>query len=376
MMKNICLFFFCLFSLLNTTLADVVKPPLTEITLYSSENRVEVTFNLNLEAVMTDIGAQFRNTTDSPNSDKYDELRKLKPDALSKLFIDYEEKFLDSFEFNINGEAVRLVRNDIKIDIVGYTKRSRKTNLKYSAKLDDWPETVFWRYQKTYGEGAVRYRKYIKDEYTWEPWFWLRKGKSTGDIDLKNPKPLTSFERGVGFVSIGFDHVIPLGWDHILFIIGMALSSLLWRKLLILVSLFTLAHTITLGMSMYGLVVISSSIIEPLIAFSIAFVAFENLFKFKNDLISRVIVFGFGLIHGLGFANMLKDFDMTKENLMSTLIGFNVGVELAQVVIVLGIFLSLLLLKKLQVNYRVWAVIPASLLIGGIGIMWGFERIV
>lgn len=360
---------------LQVAIADVVKPPLSEVTIHSNEGRVDVEFIINLEAVMTGIGSEYKDTTEAPNSDKYDELRNLKPKVLESLFGDYEDKFLDSFVFEINGDEVPLFMNSIKVDIVGYTKRSRKTILKYSGIIEDWPIDISWRYSKSYGEGAFRYRKFILNEYSWEQWFWLRDGKSTGPLDLENPEPKTSFEIGWGFIPIGFDHVIPLGWDHILFIIGMALSSLLWRKLLILVSLFTLAHTITLGMSMYGIVTIPAYIIEPLIALSISFVAFENLIKRNNDLVSRIIVFGFGLIHGMGFAEMLKDFDMTKDNLMSTLIGFNVGVEIAQAVIVLLVAGGLLLLRKLGVDSRKWIVIPTSVVIGVVGLVWGLERI-
>ncbi len=375
-MRNILFLSLSLFlSAINVALADVVKPPLSEVTIHSIENRVVVEFNMSIEAVMADIDPKFKNTTESPNSEKYDELRNLEPEVLTKLFLEYEPDFLKSFVFKINGIEIPIVRDSIDVDIIGYNKRARKTLLKYSADLENWPETLSWNYGEGYGEGAFRYRKFVKDEYTWEPWFWLKNGKSTGELDLENPQPQTLLERGLDFVPIGFDHVVPLGWDHILFIIGMALSSLLWRKLIILVSLFTLAHTITLGMSMYGIVEISSYIIEPLIALSISFVAFENLMKYKSDLVSRIIVFGFGLIHGLGFATMLKDFDMTKENLMSTLIGFNVGVELAQLVIVVGVVGILLLLKALKIDHRKWAVIPASILIGTIGLVWGFERI-
>jgi hypothetical protein len=177
-------------------------------------------------------------------------------------------------------------------------------------------------------------------------------------------------------MKIGFDHVIPLGWDHILFIIGMALSSLVIRNLLILVSTFTIAHTITLGMATAGFVEIPGYIVEPLIAFSIAYVAVENLFGKIAVLRKSIIVFFFGLIHGLGFASMLKEFDMEPDNFLNTLISFNIGVELAQILIVLFVFSILTIFSKYDLNYKKYIIIPSSIIISLIGIYWGIERIV
>lgn len=375
MIKSIIVFF-TTFLFQQTLFADVVKPTLAEATIFSEEKKIDLEFNLNIEALMSGIGTEYKDTTESPNSDTYEIYRKMDPESLKKEFYNFEEKFLKSFELFINGNKVSLVNKNIDIDIVGYTKRSRKSVLTYTANIPSWPESISWKYSDSYNEGAFRFRKFIQDEYTWESWYWLKNGESTGDIDLKNPKPKTAFEIGMDFIPIGFDHVIPLGWDHILFIVGMALSTILWKQLLILVSLFTLAHTVTLGLSMYGIVSIPSSIIEPLIALSISFIAFENLIKQKKQFLSWGIVFIFGLIHGMGFATMLKDFDMTEDSLLSTLIGFNVGVELAQVlivIIVLGIATSL---NKFNINHVKYFTIPISIIIGITGLTWALERII
>ncbi|SFV76146.1 Membrane protein [hydrothermal vent metagenome] len=221
----------------------------------------------------------------------------------------------------------------------------------------------------------MRYQVFKKYEYNWSQWQWLRNGKPSGIIDINHPEPLSTTQQFLQFTDIGFDHVIPLGWDHILFIIGMALSSLLWRKLLLLVTTFTLAHTLTLGLAMYGMVEISPRIVEPLIAFSIAYVAIENLLIKQSIKRKSIIVFLFGLIHGLGFATMLKEFEMAPETFLTTLIGFNVGVELAQIVIVSGVVVVLLTLRALQLNYRQLAIVPISILIAMIGLWWGVERL-
>ncbi|MDC9715598.1 MAG: HupE/UreJ family protein [Gammaproteobacteria bacterium] len=361
--------------LVGVSIADVVKPALVEISLYA-DKKVEVVIDLNLEAAMTGIGTQYKNTTDAPTSAEYNALRALTPEALHARFKYFETQFLKRIQLTVNHKIQTLHLKHIDIDIIGYKKRPRKTVLTYTAQLSQWPKTLSWQYAKAYGDSALRHQMYKKDSYNWSQWQWLRNGASSGVIDINHPEPMGAMKRLSQFATIGFDHVIPLGWDHILFIIGMALSSLLWRKLLLLVSVFTLAHTLTLALSMINIVEISPRIIEPLIAFSIAYVAIENLLSSQSIKRKSIIVFLFGLIHGLGFASMLKSFEMTEDNFLTTLIGFNIGVELAQVVIVLSVVTLLLLLKIAKINYRKIAVMPASLVIAMIGVYWGIERLV
>jgi len=354
--------------------ADVVKPALVEISFYENKT-AEVSIDLSLEAAMTGIGTRYKNTTDAPTSAQYDELRALSSKALRARFKEFESEFLNRLMFKVNGQTQALMLTNAKIDIIGYKKRPRKTVLTYQIQLSEWPTVMSWQYGKVYGDSALRWQMYKKDEYNWSQWQWLRDGSPSGVIDINHPKSGSAFERFVEFTGIGFDHVIPLGWDHILFIVGMALSSLLWRRLLLLVTTFTVAHTITLGLAMVGVVEISAQIIEPLIAFSIAYVAIENLLTHQSIRRKSIVVFFFGLIHGLGFATMLREFEMTPDSFLMTLIGFNVGVELAQVVIVFGVVSVLLVLRALKLNYRQLMVIPISIIISIIGIWWGIERL-
>jgi hypothetical protein len=355
--------------------ADVIKPVLVEISFYQNKT-AEISIDLSLEGAISGIGTQYKNTIDSPNAAQYDTLRALEPDVLRERFKDFEAEFLNSFEFSINNKVQKLALKNTKIDIVGYKKRPRKTVLIYQVQLNEWPKTLEWQYGKIYGDSALRWQMYKKDEYNWSQWQWLREGNSSGIIDINHTEPVGMLKRFIEFVKIGFDHVIPLGWDHILFIIGMALSSLFWNRLLVLVSSFTLAHTLTLGLAMFGLVEISPRIIEPLIAFSIAYVAIENLLIKQSIKRKTLVVFIFGLIHGLGFASMLKNFEMTSEYFLTTLIGFNIGVELAQIVIIFTVVAVLIILRALKFNYRQLAVIPTSIIIALIGFYWGIERLI
>jgi AraC-like DNA-binding protein len=367
-------FFWLWVILLGNAWADVVKPALVEVVIFP-DYRVELTIDLSLEAAMSNISTQYQNTQDSPNAEQYDTLRVLEPKELLDKFLPFSANFLQSIELKINHKVQSLTLSNINIDIKGYTKRPRKTILKYSAQVGQPIKTLQWQFRKDYGDSAFRYQLYIKDSYNWSEWRWLRNGQSSGLVELNQKIERSTMQRFLEFIVIGFDHVIPLGWDHILFIIGMALSTLMWRHLLLLVSTFTLAHTLTLGLAMLGLIEITPRIIEPLIAFSISYVAIENLFNSASLFRRSLVVFAFGLIHGLGFASMLKDFEMNDYNFMTTLIGFNVGVELAQIIIVITIFGGLLSLKNLKLNYRKVAIIPISILISLVGFWWGVERL-
>ena len=114
------------------------------------------------------------------------------------------------------------------------------------------------------------------------------------------------------YLTLGFTHILPHGLDHMLFVLGIYLLSRRARSVLLQVSAFTVAHSITLGLSMYGLVSVSPRIVEPMIAISIAYVAIENLFCSELKSWRVVLVFAFGLLHGLGFAGALQELGLPR----------------------------------------------------------------
>lgn len=176
------------------------------------------------------------------------------------------------------------------------------------------------------------------------------------------------------FTRQGFVHVLPLGLDHILFVLGLFFLSRKWKPILYQVSVFTVAHTITLGLTTLELISAPSHVVEPIIAASIAVVALENIF-FPNYRHSRLfIVFFFGLIHGLGFAGALSAFDLDPTSLVIGLLGFNVGVEFGQLAVITIVFFLTFWLKD-ETKYRKIAVVPCSILIALMGIYWTIERI-
>ena len=176
------------------------------------------------------------------------------------------------------------------------------------------------------------------------------------------------------FTRQGFVHVLPLGLDHILFVLGLFFLSRKWKPILYQVSVFTVAHTITLGLATLELISAPSHVVEPIIAASIAVVALENIF-FPNYRHSRLfIVFFFGLIHGLGFAGALSAFDLDPASLVIGLLGFNIGVEVGQLAVIAIAFVVTFWLKE-EAQYRKLAVVPCSILIALMGIYWTIERI-
>jgi hypothetical protein len=178
------------------------------------------------------------------------------------------------------------------------------------------------------------------------------------------------------YIKLGYLHIVPLGLDHILFILGIFLLSIRLRPLLWQATAFTVAHTITLGLSMYGVISVPEQIVQPLIALSIAYVGVENIFFSKLHSTRVVIVFLFGLLHGMGFASVLADFGMPKNDFVTALISFNVGVELGQVSLLLGAWLLLALPFGSNLNYRKLVVIPGSALIAGMGLIWTIDRVI
>ena len=175
------------------------------------------------------------------------------------------------------------------------------------------------------------------------------------------------------YTQAGFEHIIPKGLDHILFVLGLYFSSLLFIKLLWQVTAFTLAHSITLGLAALGFVTVPGAIVEPLIALSIVWIALENCLFKQTARWRPVLVFGFGLLHGLGFASVLQDYGLPKGDLVPSLLAFNLGVEFGQLAVLFAAFCITIWFRQKH-WYRVAFQIPVSIIIGFVGLWWFIER--
>jgi hypothetical protein len=190
------------------------------------------------------------------------------------------------------------------------------------------------------------------------------------DLDQIVPHRLTT---ALQYLRLGYEHILPQGLDHILFVIGLFLLSASLRPLLLQVTAFTLAHTLTLALSMYGIVSLSPRIVEPLIAVSIAFVAIENIFTGELKPWRPFVVFGFGLLHGLGFAGALGALGLPRSQFLTALLSFNAGVELGQLSVILIMFLAVGWFRH-RAWYRRRMVIPFSAAIALVALYWAWER--
>ncbi len=176
------------------------------------------------------------------------------------------------------------------------------------------------------------------------------------------------------YLVLGFTHILPKGLDHILFVLGLFLLSLRWKPLLAQVTAFTLAHTLTLALSIYGLVSLPSRFVETAIALSIVIIALENLFVREVKKSRVALVFAFGLLHGLGFAGVLTELGLPRRAFLPALLSFNVGVELGQLAVLTVAFALVGQPFGSEPWYRRRVVLPASLAIAAVGLWWAIQR--
>jgi hypothetical protein len=205
---------------------------------------------------------------------------------------------------------------------------------------------------------------------------WIHGSDWSGTIDLSGQfRVATRLDVARQYLSLGYTHILPKGLDHILFVIGLFLLSIRLRPILVQVTTFTVAHSITLALSMYGLVSLPPRIVEPLIALSIAYVAIENLLTDQVKPWRIALVFAFGLLHGLGFAGVLSELGLPRGEFLTALVSFNLGVEAGQLTVI-AIAASCVFWYRHRAWYHQRVVVPASLAIASVGIYWMVERIV
>jgi HupE / UreJ protein len=178
------------------------------------------------------------------------------------------------------------------------------------------------------------------------------------------------------YLKEGFLHVLPLGWDHILFITSLFFLNSKPKAVIIQCTFFTIAHSITLALGASHFILPMSNVIEPIIALSIVFTAIENIFHSDISKWRLLLVFTFGLIHGLGFAAAFADLNLPQHEFIAALLGFNIGVELAQISIILILYYCIAKWLMHKPWYRNWLVYPVSCIIACIGLYWAIDRII
>jgi hydrogenase/urease accessory protein HupE len=357
--------------------ADVVKPALVEINV-DQQRQLNIEVRASIEALLTGINARYKNTQDAPNADEYDFYREMPPEELAVHFEAFQQAFIESVAIKSGEEQIELSISSVDIPARGYTKVPRISVIELVGQLPESADSLSWYYPATFGDNAVRVRQVDTEnhQWHWSQWQWLRKDDYSDEFSLTEIVDRQSMAEVVLlYMQIGFEHIIPKGLDHILFVLGLFLLSTQVRPLLWQVTMFTVAHTITLGLAMNNIVDLPANIVEPLIALSIAYIGIENVLSSKLHKSRLLLVFVFGLLHGLGFASVLADFGMPDDDFIEALISFNIGVEFGQLAVILLAFVLLTPWFRDRAGYQRYIVIPGSMMITVVGLFWFFERL-
>ncbi|UEG49411.1 HupE/UreJ family protein [Ferruginibacter lapsinanis] len=182
-------------------------------------------------------------------------------------------------------------------------------------------------------------------------------------------------DTAVLYLKLGYQHIVPLGIDHILFVLSLFLLSPKLKTVLWQATAFTVAHSVTLSLAMFNVITPNSYMVEALIAISIIFVAVENIFARKLKASRIAVVFLFGLLHGMGFANALSELGLPQNAYLISLVMFNVGVELGQISVIVAAFFLFGKWFGNKPYYRKYFVIPMSSIIAIIAFYWTVERL-
>lgn len=349
-------------------LAHEVTPTIGDFVTEDSTFTLDL--RINIEAFVAGIDLdELENTNESELSDSYDSLRVLEPDALEPRVRSFVEAWLPQLQVDANGPVV-LSLDRIEIPPAGNTELPRATHLFVTGTLPDGARTLVLTWPDGSGDMVLRQQR-VDAPYTG----YLEGGQTTDPIPLSGGGQRGGWQTFGEYIPVGFDHILPKGLDHILFVLGLfflstRLSPLIWQ-----VSAFTLAHTVTLALGALGIVSISGAIVEPLIAASIVYVAVENLFTKGLSPWRPFVIFGFGLLHGLGFASVLGEFGLPAGQFVPALIGFNVGVELGQLTVIALAFLAVGYWFGQKPWYRARIAMPASVVIATVGAYWFVERV-
>lgn len=221
------------------------------------------------------------------------------------------------------GEAAFLSRVDLRFDGVRATPSLHQDGgtIRLTGVLPAGAQTFTWKYGWTF----TSYGLTVGPNSV-----WLDGGETSAPIAVAAPAPGRWRVAGQ-YLVLGFTHILPLGWDHMLFILGLFLASSSVRSLLAQATVFTVAHSITLGLAMFNVFRLPPEIVEPAIWISIVYIFFERRAAAKRRL---ALVFAFGLLHGMGFASVLTELGLPRAEFVTALAGFNLGVEAAQLAVI------------------------------------------
>lgn len=349
--------------------AHEIRPVITNIELLPNHH-IQLDIKMNLEAWLAGVSSEHTDTRDSPQSLRYEGLREWQPQRLAQLFRNTQPTLSSQLTLQADSSPVDLTLKQVDVPVSGSSNMARYSRVTFSGTLPVGTTQLNWQHDQALGDVVVRVQRDGQSEPLYAG---LVNAGQTSQSILLQPTTL-AHQDFMAYVEVGLQHIIPKGLDHILFIIGLFLLVPKLKPLLWQVTSFTVAHSITLSLGIFGLVQIPPSIVEPIIALSILIVAFENLITDRFHGWRPVYIFVFGLIHGLGFASVLQSFGLPKDQFLAALLGFNVGVELGQLCVILACFLTVGWFRN-KTWYRATIVLPCSALVGLLAAYWVAERI-
>ena len=282
----------------------------------------------------------------------------------------HDELFRRRFALTFDGTAVQ-PRIDYAVTGIATATAAPVATITMAGGLPAAAKQFAWTYSWTFATYSLTVR-----ETGAETTEWLEGGQMSTPMSLAlTAQAPNRIATGFRYLALGFTHIVPNGLDHMLFVLGIFLLSRRLREVLTQVSAFTIAHSITLALSVYGIVSVSPAVVEPLIAVSIAYVAIENIFMSELRPWRVALVFAFGLLHGMGFAGALKDLGLPRSEFVIALATFNVGVEAGQLAVIGAAFLLVGWYCGRRHWYRRLVVVPASVLIACMAVYWTVERL-
>lgn len=357
--------------------AHEVSPSIADFT--TSDGKLEMQLRLNLEAFVAGIDLDgVVDTDETEQAGQYDALRKLEFGTLLAQVEGLLPNILDGFHLRAGAGAGARARA-VPLTLISILEvgggfpaddMPRTSILSLTAELPQNTTTISFGWDKRFGTIVLR-QNGVEDSYTG----YLTGGQRSPDIEVVGGGRQTGWQVFMHYIPVGFDHILPKGLDHILFVLGLFFLSIRLRPLFWQISAFTLAHTVTLALGAMGWVTVSPAIVEPLIAASITYVAVENILTSKLSRWRPVIIFGFGLLHGLGFAAVLGEFGIPDDQFFAALIAFNIGVEFGQLTVISLAFLAVGVWFRYKPWYRMRIAIPASVMIAAVGAYWFVERV-
>ena len=351
-----------------------IRPAIADI--HIKQDKISIELKLNLEIFLADIDASVSANTDlAVNASQYDRVRALNPNILADIFKQNFNEFVGLVTIKTNTRP--LILKLISLDVGGAPDLSlpRYSRLILSANLESGENEVRLGWDQKLGALIVRQigAEGVSQEKLYTG--YLKPGQISDPIHRLGSNLISVSKTVLDYIDLGITHIFPKGLDHILFILGLFFFSHKVSRLAWQITLFTIAHTVTLALASLELISVPSSIIEPLIALSICYVAIENILQNRIAFLRLVVIFIFGLLHGLGFASVLNEIGLSQTGFIASLIGFNIGVEIGQLGVIVIAYFAVGFWFGHRDCYRPFVQIPASITIAVIGGWWFLERI-